>query len=67
VRINKIKKLSFLKAFGAHILKISASSVSDALNKPKTKPWALLGRKQRQPYLKMLEFLNDSGAVERLR
>uniref|UniRef100_A0A914DF19 Homeobox protein cut-like n=1 Tax=Acrobeloides nanus TaxID=290746 RepID=A0A914DF19_9BILA len=53
------------KTFGEQILKMSANGVTDVLMRPKA--WGLLSWKGREPYVKMLNFLQDSIAIERLK
>src|SRR3569623_1869915 len=44
---------------------MSANGVTDVLMRPKA--WGLLSWKGREPYVKMLNFLQDSIAIERLK
>ncbi|KAI3422552.1 hypothetical protein GPALN_013055 [Globodera pallida] len=53
------------RAFGEHILKTTSGCVSDLLTKPK--PWVMLGYKGREANNKMVAFLDDPEAVDRLK
>lgn len=44
---------------------MSVAGVADVLTRPKA--WALLSWKGREPYVKMLNFLQDQPSIERLK
>ncbi|KAL7070994.1 hypothetical protein ACQ4LE_009880 [Meloidogyne hapla] len=53
------------RAFGEHVLNMTSGCFSDLLTK--ARPWVMLGWKHRQAFQKMVEFLADPDAIERLR
>lgn len=53
------------KLFGEAVLGLSQGSVSELLSKPK--PWSVLSIKGKEPFVRMLIWLNDPFNIEKLK